>query len=471
MTFGLTENGFRPKRLDDIKTEIENSLKDTFGAVDVSPESVFGQIIGIFAKEHADLWEQMDTVYKNQHPSEAAGVNLDYILEFTGLTRLTALQTQVSVGLKGTLGINVPQGTQIRSTLDNALFELKSDTEINKNNQLKMYVRIDTVLASTNYTITIDGTTLYQIASGLSPTQESIALALVNAINIDLGAVITASHRGNGDILLLAKAVVFGTDVDANMSWFSPAEFQSVDTGEILAIQDTLTIIETPVGGLDEVNNFEDGVKGRDAETDAEANLRRILSLQIVGAGTLPAIIARVQDDISGVTEVKGFENRTDIIDGDGRPPHSFQIIVDGGDNQAIGNLLWQIKPAGIQTYGSENVNVIDSNGDIQVMHFSRPVSMPIYVKIILTLYSEEIFPVDGVTQVKSKTVEYGNSLDIGADVIPQRFYGGIFQVPGIETIDLQISLDDILYVSTPITIAPAERATFDLTRVSVTII
>ena len=51
---GLTSTGFTGKRLDDIKTEIEDVLKSAFGpAVNLRAESVLGQIVGIFSERES----------------------------------------------------------------------------------------------------------------------------------------------------------------------------------------------------------------------------------------------------------------------------------------------------------------------------------------------------------------------------------------------------------------------------------
>jgi hypothetical protein len=106
-------------------------------------------------------------------------------------------------------------------------------------------------------------------------------------------------------------------------------------------------------------------------------------------------------------------------------------------------------------------------------MHFSRPVSKYIFVDVYITQYDEELFPVDGQTQIANKIMKYGNTFYVGLDVIPQRFFGYIFQVPGIETIDVWIAVSDdpndqsSVFQNTKIPIGQIEIATFDLSRIS----
>ena len=77
MAFGLTSSGFNPKRLIDIKTEIENELKATFGnSINLLPSSVLGQLVGIMSDREKELWELAEAVYNSQYPATAEGVTL-----------------------------------------------------------------------------------------------------------------------------------------------------------------------------------------------------------------------------------------------------------------------------------------------------------------------------------------------------------------------------------------------------------
>lgn len=77
MTFGLTAQGFKAKRLVDIQTDLENQLLAEFGDINLDPQSIFGQQIGVFSKVLADLWENMEDVYFSQYPNFAEGISLD----------------------------------------------------------------------------------------------------------------------------------------------------------------------------------------------------------------------------------------------------------------------------------------------------------------------------------------------------------------------------------------------------------
>jgi hypothetical protein len=484
MAFGVVNTGFNIKRLDDIKASIEADLKGSsnFGNdIDTSAGSVIGQLVGTFSKALAENWEQIGNDYAQQRISQATGVNLDYLVALNGVTRLPETPTVVnSLGLAGTSLTVVPALTQVKNSVTNELFQLLSDTQITNLGLNQIFVTIDTVVDSTVYTITIGGTP-QTINSGVGATADSIAQALVDDINItNPSSFANATKLLDGRMQLDAVSGVFDTLVDSNMSYYTPAIVESINTGEILAVANTLTIIETPVAGLNEVNNFLDGELGRPVESDAELRQRYNESLQIIGAGTLEAIVARVkQSEEIDATTVKGFENREDVVDGEGRPPHSYEIVLLSPDtpqnDQAIADLLWLIKPAGIETFGNTSATAIDSNGDNQVMNFTRPTSVFAWVRITYVADPESVFPSDGVDTIKNCVLGIGSEYDIGQNIKPLDFSCCVSNFPGIESAVIEVSGTATaggppIYSTNVYQIDDnGEIAVFDLTRIEVT--
>jgi len=117
-TFGLSPDGFNRKRLADIKIELEDAYKLVFGDnIDVSSQSVFGQLIGIHSEREADLWEQSEFVYNAFYPSTAQGVQLSNVVTLNGITRQEATKSTVTITCSGTDGTVLPIGS-IVSTSD-----------------------------------------------------------------------------------------------------------------------------------------------------------------------------------------------------------------------------------------------------------------------------------------------------------------------------------------------------------------
>lgn len=438
MSFGITSTGFVAKRLTDIKTELEDELKAEFGDIDVSSDSVFGQIIGVFSKALTDLWEQMENVYLSQYPDSAEGASLDNAVALTGITRRPATYSTVLLALRGTEGSVIPAATQFSVEIEGDLFQLVEDATISKTAVAHGFVSIETVQDATVYTVTVD-TIDYTANSGIGATADSISADLAAAMTAVPG--VTVTDLGGA---LLLEGLSFDFDVDANMYWWTPGETRALETGRVVAPKNTLNVIETPAAGLDAVNNFADADLGRDLETDAELRIRRQQSLNRTGAATVEAIRARMLDEVANVLDCYVFENTTDVTDGEGRPPHSIEVVVSGGTDLDVATQIWETKPAGIATHGSDSQVVVDSQGNNQTVFFSRPFERALWVRVVLTEYSEEEFPTDGEDQVAANILAYGEEfVTIGKDVIIQRLFKPIYEVAGIEAADVFTVLID----------------------------
>lgn len=215
-------------------------------------------------------------------------------------------------------------------------------------------------------------------------------------------------------------------------------------TGPKAAAVGALTTIVTPVAGLSSVTNTVEATLGTDEESDEEARARRTASLSAAGRSTPDSIHARIAD-LDGVTSVTVIENNTDSTVSS-QPPHSFQVVVLGGAVQDIVDEIWASKPAGIAMYGTSNSTTTDAAGDTQTVYYTRPTSVRVYVKSVLTVDAD--FPSDGTTQVKERIlyrlangltesevdagdVTTGQGL-VGEDVLSGLVVRGIYEVPGV---------------------------------------
>ena len=78
---------------------------------------------------------------------------------------------------------------------------------------------------------------------------------------------------------------------------------------------------------------------------------------------------------------------------------------------------IWETKPAGIETFGNTSFTIDDSQGNDQVVFFSRPTEIFIWVQVALTLYTEETFPPNGTVLVAEAINNYGNKIPTRNDI------------------------------------------------------
>lgn len=652
--YGVTPEGFKTKRLIDNKEELEDYFIAEFGEINLEPQSVAGQIIGIYSKVLADIWENLQDVYLSQYPNSASGISLDNVAQLTGITRLPASRTSVIGVATGSEGTLIPAGSLARLINSQNVFFSTESIIISASNSVQNIV---TVISSTSqvYTVLLNGVSyIYSQpimnfsgpfvsgnvinvrVNGVNLPTVNYTTSSANTFSLLRSSLLTSPAIGAANIVgntieifpnlgfqvvinsvnvsgvgapsyiqtfntplttaTIAQFLAANIDTASNVNAFSsgssftitaedvnrpyslsvgvnlsitqtstPVLFLAQEYGPIPAPSSSLTEILTPVAGWQSLDNFEAGIIGRTQETDEELRLRRARSLRIFGAATVEAIRSRILQEVPGVSSVFVFENvsltqnpiEVDfsssfnaantisvLIDGitigsvvwagsqldtmdnlsaliesyaevksvtvsglsnelltiemensqeisiefnisgsgaptyvlsGGRPPKSFEVVIEGGSNQDIGDKIWQVKPAGIQTYGNTQVTVVDSQGSSQLISFSRATPIYVWVAVSLTLNPQETFPTNGQQLVSNAILAYGNSLGIGVDVFIQRVQAVVFAVPGIASANVQLArtieaTDTPIYSAADIDIGETEVSVWDLSRITVSV-
>jgi len=481
-TYGLTPDGFVKKPLTVIKKELEDSLRAVFGAIDTSPQSTFGQIIGVLSERDALHWELSEDVYYSQYPASSEGLSLDGVSDLVGVARKAATKTQVICVVEASLGTIIPQDNSPSSPMlfriqgSDELVQTKESITVSASTLLKVELSVNTVADTTLYSFDLNSTT-YSYTSDASATEAEILAGLKAEIDADIASIWTVSIVGSALVILVTdNDTIFSissvsANLDVDKHW-NPIECECVNSGAIQAPTNSVTNIETPISGLNDVDNLEDGAVGLDIESDTDFRIRRANSVQISGGGSIPAMESRILQEVTGVTSASIVENDDDVVDGDGRPPHSFEAIVVGGDADEIAQKIWDTKPAGIATYTAtaDSGTAVDSQGQTHTIYFSRPTPVDIYVKAILTLNTEETFPADGIAQVSAAILALGNTLEANDDVIFQSFYAPVFSVQGISSVILTIDTVTPAVGTSNIAISANAIAEFDSSRINVTV-
>jgi len=470
--YGLSSEGFKQKRLADIIQSMNQRIADQLG-VQISTEanSVFGQLIGVFSYEIADLWEQAAQVYGAMYPHTASGLSLDNAAALAGITPISAEKTTVVCTCYGIDGTQIPYGSQIASASNNNIVFSCTDATayISTSTACDVGVTFETVTPGETYTVTIDGSAFSYTASG----GDTVAIVLSG-----IGSQITdQTATVENDVLEITESNqenTFAVSLSANLDFAyigSPATFECLEEGAITPAIGDLSDIITTFAGWDEVSNNVPANTGRLAESDTALRQRWNNSLYTRSMGMTDSIASALMT-LNGVTSAYVYENDQDTTDGEGRPPHSIEAVVNGGESDEIGLTIWQKKAAGIDTYGSESVSITDSQGFPHTINFNRPLVVRVWLDITVTEYPEEALPPNASALIAQAALNYGDSLTVGNDVILQRFMGAIYQnVPGIGYITITASTDGVTYTTNNIQIDARHVASFDLTDIQVTIL
>lgn len=464
MAFGLTSQGFVTKRLADIKAEIEADLRIAFGSnINLLPQSIFGQLVGIFAERESLIWELAEQVYNSQYPDSAEAIQLDKVVAITGIVRkqasLSRIDSQIFFGTIGTL---IPAGTELSvNGSPSSIFQTDNPVVLIAGQNAIQNISAGAVPDGGSFTLGFDEETTSNLT--FSATNTDIQNAL-NALNALSGVVVTGDFSTGfvvtfaGDDGLQSQSIISiatntltdgGSPVSLSVIQSQAGVPQgqtsmtATEVGAKQALTGTLTEIDSPIGGLDSTKNIIDADVGQDDETDAELKARRENELQVAGRSTIDAIRSRILA-INDVTAVVVFQNIYSIPDIDGRPPHSVDIVVQNGDEQEIADEIFDSVAAGIETIGDITKTVFDSQNFSHPIKFSRPTDVPIFIELDLTT-DNDIFPDDGINQVLQSILTYGGDLSIGDDVI---IFGSDplacawAEIPGILDFAIRISRD-----------------------------
>jgi uncharacterized phage protein gp47/JayE len=440
---GLSDTGFSILTLDDIRESMNESLRTAFGpSVDLSDGALLGQLVGIVAERVSEVWELAEAVNSSLDPDAATGVNLDSLAALTGTQREAASPSTVTLTLTGKELTLVPAGSRVAVEVTGAEFSTNADATLvgllqrttstayaigdRRTNAQKVYLCID------------PGVSLGVGSSG--PTTE--------ADSISDGSVLWR-YLGDGEAAV---------DVTAT----------ATTTGPTVGTSGSITEIVTPVGDWEGAINVLDATVGTDIETDEALRLRREPELAATGTSPLDAIRSDLLD-VEGVSAVTIFDNPTDLTNADGVPPHAFEALIQGGDDQVIRDTLLDAGAAGIGTHGTVTGTALDTTGVAHTVKFSRPQEIEIYISVTLT-YDAKEYPADGDAQVKAAIVAWGDAQRTGKDVVASAIGAQPFRVPGV----LDVSLTRIGIAPSPgssvtIPITLRQLAIYDSSRVVVT--
>ena len=193
------------------------------------------------------------------------------------------------------------------------------------------------------------------------------------------------------------------------------------EEGAIVALAGTVTIKQTPTAGWQTVTNPSDAVPGSPVESDAELRIRQAASTTLPSLTALESITAALAA-VSGVTDLKVYENDTASTDANGVPRNSVAAVIVGGTVADIANTIALKKGLGCGTFGSTSETVTDSYGASRTIKFSRPIDVPCTVQI--SLLAGTGYTTDIGQAISQSVADYINSLAIGESVKLTRLFG-----------------------------------------------
>lgn len=442
--YGLTPEGPNIKRLDTILDEMHNDLSKKWGFnTRQNPQSLVNHLLTNVADRVAELWEFGEDIYYSQYPSTAEGVSLDNAAQFGGCTRKTGSKSYYPIHCKGTDGTILPLGTMIASnTNPKTYLTIVEEKQITRNSFNKAEIKIVSAVSGGIYTVILNGNA-YTYSSD-TVLSSAILTGLKNVITDEDFNLTVDENKA----LLIIEAVAPNTQhtlvLSENMTTetvTSVITFGTTEVGDILIPDNAITEIVKADSGLFSVTNPCGYVAGSKEESDPE--FRKSYTDKIFNRSSmmLESIRSAILNNVQGVVSVAPYENTMNIEDDYGRPPHSIEIVVDGGDETQIAQQILAYKAGGISTYGDVVVNIAGVYDEDIPIRFNRPETIYIWIKLDIAFKSNENVPSNYVELLKDSILENIGSLDAGQDVVPQEFMSELYKsCTGISYIDISVA-------------------------------
>ncbi|MBW7452432.1 baseplate J/gp47 family protein [Paenibacillus sepulcri] len=240
------------------------------------------------------------------------------------------------------------------------------------------------------------------------------------------------------------------TDIPIGLGGTATVTVTAVNPGQTGNVAAGMIVdIVNPNADVTRVTNPAEIRGGREKETDEEFRDRFEQSVSTGGSGTVDSIRG-ILLGVAGVRAAVVIENITNATDSAGRPPKSFEAYVLGGSAVDIGAAIFSKKAAGIESYGSESVTVLDLAGNAHEVHFSFAETVTVSIKVTVTKNSS--YPADGAAQLKTALIKYiggedadgqlYSGLTMGADVVLSRMIATALTIPGVDDAAVELSLD-----------------------------
>lgn len=307
----------------------------------------------------------------------------------------------------------------------------------------------------------------FRTASGQSLDNEVSEIGISRKPAQEATGEVTFSRETTGDEITIDKGSVVVT-ADENLEFETTESkvmgssetsvtvpIESVEGGSDYNVSaNTITIMETQITGIDSVTNTQETTGGGVEETDDELRSRAINSLFSSNKATTQAIRDSLID--AGADGAVVYENSTSSTDTDNRPPHSFEALITGTlTNDEIAQIIWNNKPAGIQTYGNSSGTAIDDIGQEHIMQFSTMNEIDTYVRVV----PQDTLSSGSADSVKTEVNQYFDTLRAEDDVVYYQTIDAVMNVQEVQDPDVYLDTQTPASGTSNITVSSDEVA------------
>lgn len=252
---------------------------------------------------------------------------------------------------------------------------------------------------------------------------------------------------------------------DNNKTWRTVSDYSlkkgsnqitlySDDWGKVDALPNTIRKPDTIILGVKSINNPKKAVAGREEETDEDLRIRRNKSTENSAYSTVGGLYSKLAN-LYGVKTVTIYENDTHEKDDKlNLNAHSLWIIIDGGDNAEIAEIIAKNKTAGCGLKGTVEGMFQEQlerpNGTIfyynHLVRWSIPIETQLKIRLKVKRKVKNIpISIDLIKEKLSSVI-----FDVANNAIATVLYSTIYQASDtFEAYDLEISKNGTTWANT----------------------
>lgn len=407
MPINLDDTGLITQTLSDIHLERESELQGFLGSdFEIQGDSLIGNLQASDADREFSIQELIKGIYSSMSLQNSTGSALDNNALFKNQKRLSKLKTIITRTINGVAGTSISaKALTINNQDNNYDFELVSDAIIGVGGTVQaqfqtLFYENVTVNNGDVFTITtpIAGVNSITFVGGDGTVQsgrasESDAEFKARILNQNTVGSTALSEAIVSKIRLLEN-VNFATYLENKSSENYTYEDYITGTGAISTSINSFNISGSATTFLSDLDvNY--AIRYED-----DANDEQTIIVSTIGGNT--TLVAKSKTTTIATTNP--YEYAPPAL-----PPNSFEIIVLGGTDSEIGQVILDNKVPTTMDIGNTSIIVMDGEGQAEVIRFTRPTEIPIDMQ--MDVYYLNTLTGDEQNSLKTSLVNYWISL------------------------------------------------------------
>lgn len=267
---------------------------------------------------------------------------------------------------------------------------------------------------------------------------------------------------GNQFILSSTTTLTAGTTI---------CDFRAQSVGAIEVPIDTITNPVTIIPGVISVNNPNSAITvGVNQESDPAARIRRAASTANATSGNSTGLKGNLLA-LPGVTEAEVYQNRGGTTDANGTPGHTIWVVVAGGANSDITQLIYKTISDGAEMRGAQSFTIITPSGAPFTAQWDNPTPESLFIRFtIQQTVAGFDFSIPAIKSNLAAALNYGigqfaetsSITAFAVDAINSQGGGGV-------PLLMQISLDNATWTDYLVPSSPAAEFTVAAANITIT--